>query len=318
MTDPDMADQSLVWPPEAATTIWPAPAKLNLFLHITGRRADGYHLLQTVFQILDYGDEMAFVPRADKTIRLVNQIDGVAENENLIWRAADLLKKSVAENISALPENYGVDIFLKKVLPMGGGLGGGSSNAATTLVALNHLWGLNYPVEKLADIGLTLGADVPVFVCGHSAWGEGVGEKLQPLTLPDRWYVVIHPDVHISTAELFEHSELTRDCTPITIRGFGSGSATRNVFEPLVCKQQPKVKEVLKLLFDYGTQASNPETDKPVIRPRLTGTGSCVFLECETETQAQNVHRAIAKDCGGCLNGFIARGVNESPLFRVV
>ena len=301
------SDQPCDWPEGAS--IWPSPAKLNLFLHITGRRADGYHLLQTVFQLLDVGDELAFVPRSDTTIRLVDQIDDVAEHENLVWRAASML----AQSASQLPVNPGVDIYLKKILPMGGGLGGGSSNAATTLVALNKIWQLEYPVEKLAEMGLALGADVPVFVHGLSSWAEGVGEKLQPLTLPERWYVVIHPGVHISTEQLFGHSELTRDCTPITIRGFCDGCVTRNVFEPLVCEQQASVQSAL----DHLTQAQQSHTSGRGEVPRLTGTGSCVFAACETELEARNVLRAVTETQQNSIGGFIAKGINESPLLRM-
>ena len=301
------ADQSPVWP-EAATA-WPSPAKLNLFLHITGRRDDGYHLLQTVFQLLDFGDELAFVARPDTTIRLAEQIETVKEQENLIWRAANLL----AESAHRLPENYGVDIYLKKILPMGGGLGGGSSNAATTLVALNKIWQLKYPVDKLAEIGLTLGADVPVFVHGLSSWAEGVGEKLHPLVLPERWFVVIHPGVHISTEQLFGHSELTRDCTPITIRGFNGGCATRNVFQPLACEQQASVSMAL----DYLAQAQHRLSEGIASEPRLTGTGSCVFVAVETELQARNVLSAVTETEKNSMSGFIAKGINKSPLLRM-
>ncbi len=319
-----MVDSTSGWP--AGIKIWPSPAKLNLFLHIVGRRHDGYHLLQTVFQILDYGDQLAFSPRDDGLIRLVDAIEGVAEHENLIWRAADLLKKTAGVELSS---NSGADIFLKKILPMGGGLGGGSSNAATTLVGLNNLWGLNYPLDKLAEIGLQLGADVPVFVQGQSAWAEGVGEILKPLSLPPRWYVVFHPGVHISTDELFQHSELTRDCTPITIRGFCSGSATRNVFQQLVCKQQPIVAEVLKLLLEFqpqadgcgsGSQAHPAILSEPEMTgPAMTGTGSCVFLACKEEGEARNVLRAVTErvPADSQVTGFVARGVSTSPLFKV-
>ena len=290
-------------------SVWPSPAKLNLFLHITGRRDDGYHLLQTVFQLLDVGDQLAFESRSDSVIRLVDQIESVAEKENLVWRAANVL----AQSAPSLQKNLGVDIYLKKILPMGGGLGGGSSNAATTLVALNKVWQLQYPIEKLAEIGLSLGADVPVFVRGLSSWAEGVGEKLQALTLPESWFVVIHPGVHISTEKLFGHSELTRDCTPITIRGFCDGRATRNVFEPLACKQQASVRVALARLAEarhsYSSESGNA--------PRLTGTGSCVFMACETESEARNVLSAVMETEENSMSGFVAKGINESPLVRM-
>lgn len=315
-----MVDPSTKQPLSGAAAIWPAPAKLNLFLHITGRRDDGYHLLQTVFQLLDFGDELTFVPRQDGIIRIVGGIAGVAQQDNLIWRAARLLKNSAADH----SDPCGADISVNKVLPMGGGLGGGSSNAATVLVALNKLWGLNYPLEKLASMGLDLGADVPVFVLGYSAWGEGVGEILQPVSLPNSWYVVIHPGVHVSTEELFGHSELTRDCTPITIAGFCSGSATRNVFQELVCEQQPKVAEVLKRLLDHcqqkdGQQQDGGGSDNLANTPRLTGTGSCVFVACRDECEAQNVLRAMTQGVtDDSVTGFVARGVNRSPLLSMV
>lgn len=312
-----MVAELLNWPPASGVKVWPAPAKLNLFLHITGRREDGYHLLQTVFQMLDFGDELAFEPRDDGVIRLADAINGVAEQDNLVWRAASLLKKAAVTEASG---NFGADIFLNKKLPMGGGLGGGSSNAATVLVALNQLWGLGYPVEKLAEIGLQLGADVPVFVHGHTAWAEGIGEILEPLTLPLRWYLVIYPGVHVSTVELFQHSELTRECTPITIRGFGSGSATGNVFQELVCRQQPVVSEVINVLLEQCSQAPSSDSDNLAYKPRMTGTGSCVFLAFDDESEARNMLRGVTQTviAGHRVTGFVARGVNQSPLLSMV
>ncbi|MEM7258760.1 MAG: 4-(cytidine 5'-diphospho)-2-C-methyl-D-erythritol kinase [Pseudomonadota bacterium] len=286
---------------------WPAPAKLNLFLHITGRRDDGYHLLQTVFQLLDYGDELAFTRRADQriTLTLSPANDALSGSDNLVLRAAALLQQHSGVSADAV---CGVDITLYKRLPAGAGLGGGSSDAATTLVALNHLWQLGLNIEVLAAFGLQLGADVPVFVRARSAWAEGVGEDLQPIELPDRWFVVINPSVHVATSTLFGCSQLTRDCTPITIRGFQNGVTTGNVFEPLVCRLEPRVAQALNELQQHAHQHGCKE-------PRMTGTGSSVFLECETQTRAQNVLDAVTGRVHG-LDGFIARGLDHSALLH--
>ncbi len=288
---------------------WPAPAKLNLFLHITGRRKDGYHLLQTVFQLLDYGDELAFEPRTDQRITLhVNPANELLTgSDNLVLRAANALVAAATAD-GQREKIGGVTITLEKKLPLGGGLGGGSSDAATTLVALNHLWQLGYPLDKLMQLGLTLGADVPVFVRGCSAWAEGVGEKLQPLTLKPSWYVVIHPGIHVATSALFNHSQLTRDCSPITIRGFRSGEHTSNVFEPLVCQHHSEVQQAIDLLTvaaqNTGTATGNP---------RMTGTGSCVFLRCEEKSGAQKVLSAVITT-EKKFSGFIAKGIDQSSL----
>ncbi len=185
-------------------TQWPSPAKLNLFLYITGQRADGYHDLQTLFQFLDVGDTLTITANNSGVIRLTPEIEGLPVEDNLIWRAATALQKSTKTN-------FGADIHLNKILPMGGGIGGGSSNAATTLIALNFLWQLNVPTSQLAEIGLQLGADVPVFVHGFAAFAEGVGEKLQPVSPAELWYLVVRPNVEISTASIFTHPELTRN-----------------------------------------------------------------------------------------------------------
>ena len=264
------------------TQIWLAPAKLNLFLHITGRRADGYHLLQTVFQLLDYGDELSFETTADGSISLATPMPGVDDDENLIVRAARLLQ-SHTQCFS------GAKININKVLPMGGGLGGGSSDAATTLVALNCLWKTSLSVDALASLGLQLGADVPVFVRGQTAWAEGVGENLTPVELPEHWYVVVNPCVHVSNAELFSHPELTRDCAAITIRGFHEGVGLCNVFQPLVSELYPAVGLALDALSQSAISCNVRTADGEIRSPLMTGTGASVFLACDSYAQAQNV-----------------------------
>lgn len=270
-------------------TSWPAPAKLNLFLHITGRRADGYHLLQSVFQFLDYGDSLAFTLRSDGGIRRNDTLPGVAPEQDLIYRAARLLQEHTRCS-------RGADIALHKHLPMGGGLGGGSSDAATTLVALNQLWQLGLPQAELANLGLKLGADVPVFIHGEAAWAEGVGEQLTPIDLPEPWFVVIIPPIQVATGEIFNAPELTRDCPPITIRDFLSGCGS-NVCQPLVAKRYPAVAEALEWLGQYG-------------RSIMTGTGACVFAAFDARTQAEEVFRQRPSG----WQGFVAQGKNRSPL----
>lgn len=280
---------------------WPAPAKLNLFLHITGRRADGYHLLQSVFQFLDYGDTLYFEPRADGEIHRLTAVPGVAPEQDLVVRAARRLQQAGGCRL-------GADIRIDKRLPMGGGLGGGSSDAATTLVALNRLWSLGLDQDRLAEIGLALGADVPVFVRGHAAWAEGVGEHLQPVDLPEPWFLVLIPPVTVSTAEVFAAGELTRDCPPIKIRDFlrvaDSGRADGrivNVCEPLVRQRYPEVDAIFNWL-----------SDKTPTVARMTGTGACLFAPFEDERQARQL-----LDQAPCA-GFVARGLNRSPLLARV
>ncbi len=268
---------------------WPAPAKLNLFLHVLGRRDDGYHRLQTVFQFVDYGDNIDFVVRDDGLIRRAGLVADVPEDQDLTIRAARLLQ-------AASGSPHGVDIALAKRLPKGGGLGGGSSDAATALVALNQLWGLGISASELAALALELGADVPVFVAGHAAWAEGVGEQLTPVTLPQPWFLVLCPAVTVSTAEVFSASELTRNSRPITISDFLAGRA-RNDCEPLVRQRYPPVDEALKWLSGYG-------------HARMTGTGACVFAAFDTAAEAQNARRALPAGC----EAFVARGCNRSPL----
>lgn len=266
---------------------WLAPAKLNLFLHITGRRADGYHRLQTVFQFLDFGDRLRFAVREDGRIRLRTPLPGVPPERDLSVRAARLLQAA-----SGTP--LGVDITLDKRLPLGGGLGGGSSDAATTLVALNRLWGTGLDAAALAELGLRLGADVPVFVRGRAAWAEGVGERLTPVDLPEPWYLVLCPPVHVSTAEVFSAPQLQRDCPPITIRDFLAGRPTRNVCEPVVRARHPEVAAALEALSAFG-------------EARMTGTGACGFVAFERQTQARDALAALEAR----WPGFVARGMNS-------
>jgi 4-diphosphocytidyl-2-C-methyl-D-erythritol kinase len=269
---------------------WPAPAKLNRFLHVTGRRPDGYHQLQTVFQFLDYSDFLTFRLREDGIIRRQTALPGVPADQDLAVRAARLLQQA-----AALP-NRGVDIMIEKRLPMGGGLGGGSSDAATALVALNYLWNAGFSSEDLARLGLRLGADVPLFVHGYAAWAEGVGEHLVPMDLDEPWFVVLDPSVHISTRRVFADPELTRNTQPITISDFLSGHGG-NDCEAVVTKRYPQVREALDWLSQFGCA-------------RMTGTGACVFAGFPTEGDA----RAILTQLPTALCGFVARGLNRSPL----
>ena len=268
---------------------WPSPAKLNLFLHITGQREDGYHELQTVFQFLDYCDELQFEISDDPAIELLTPIAGVNNDDNLVVSAAVLLQQHV-------DIDQGVKITLSKKLPMGGGLGGGSSNAATTLVALNQLWQCGLSNVELAQLGLELGADVPVFIHGSAAWAEGIGEKLTTITPPEPWYVVIVPDCHVSTAEIFSAPELTRDCEHITMSRFLSGEG-RNVCEDVVRSHYQAVSEALDWLAQFG-------------QSRMTGTGACVFAGFDSQQKAQQVVNNLPKD----WQGFVAKACNQSPL----
>ncbi len=268
---------------------WPAPAKINLFLHIIGRRDDGYHLLQTVFQFLDCSDELAFSMREDGQVRRLNEVEGVDESEDLTVRAARSLQQASGTSM-------GVGIHINKRLPMGGGLGGGSSDAATTLVALNRLWGLNLPQQQLAEIGLSLGADVPVFVRGQAAWAEGVGEDMTSIELPEPWFLVLVPACHVSTAEIFAAPELTRDAQSLKIPAFLEGQGI-NVCEVVVRKRYPQVDEALNWLSQYG-------------QARMSGTGACVFAAFANEADA----RHALQQRPAAWQGFVAKGLNRSPL----
>ncbi|MEZ5568245.1 MAG: 4-(cytidine 5'-diphospho)-2-C-methyl-D-erythritol kinase [Halioglobus sp.] len=262
-----------------------SPAKLNLFLHITGRRADGLHELQTVFQLLDWGDTLRFSTDTSGAVGLSGDDLGLAPDDNLITRAASLLRHG----------NHGVRIHVTKRIPAGGGLGGGSSNAATTLLALNRLWQCGLSTAELTTLGKTLGADVPVFVGGHSAWAEGTGDILTPLELPERWYLIVAPDCHVSTAEIFSHRQLTRNSPHIKMSAFFQGYS-RNDCQPLVRRLYPVVDEALTLLEQFG-------------EARLTGTGACVFVSFDTAEQAQDACSRLPSE----WSGIVARGVNRSP-----
>jgi 4-diphosphocytidyl-2-C-methyl-D-erythritol kinase len=274
---------------------FPAPAKLNLFLYITGQRADGYHTLQTLFQFLDYGDTLGVELRTDGIIRLLTPVAGVPDEENLIVRAARLLMRE-AQRTGRLPAGSGADIQIDKRLPMGGGLGGGSSNAATVLVALNHLWHCGLSVDELAELGLTLGADVPVFVRGHAAFAEGVGEILTPVEPEEKWYLVAHPGVSIPTPTIFRDPELPRNTPKRSIETLLKCEFS-NDCEVIARKRFRKVDEALTWLLEYAPS-------------RLTGTGACVFAEFDTESAALQV----LEQAPAWLHGFVARGVNLSPL----
>ncbi len=277
---------------------WPAPAKLNLFLQITGKREDGYHNLQTVFQFLDVADRLRFEVRDDGKILRKTDHEGVKAEDDLVVKAAKALQQTT-------DCSFGADIYLQKLLPMGGGVGGGSSDAATTLVVLNHLWETGLGVEDLSKIGLQLGADVSVFIHGHAAFAEGVGEKLTAVEPTEACYLVVKPEVHISTAEIFNDKELTRDSDAIRICDLQIGTANEasvfdelgNVFEPVIARQYPEIAEIIQLLRKNA-------------KARLTGTGACVFASYESQQEAQQAMQLLPDNC----SAFIAKGLNQSPL----
>ena len=268
------------------TLTLPAPAKLNLFLHVTGRRADGYHQLQTLFQLLDWGDQLHFSANSSGLITLDDGGLDIPQQDNLIVRAARLLQQ----------DTLGAHIRLEKQIPAGGGLGGGSSDAATTLLALNHLWGLDRGRIELQALGAELGADVPVFVGGHTAWAEGIGEILTPVELPQRWFLILVPDCEVSTAEIFSHQELTRNSPAIKMAAFFEGDS-RNDCQPLVRRLYPEVDNALKRLENFG-------------EARLTGTGACVFSSFGTATEARAAQRQLPRE----WTSIVAQGINESPV----
>ena len=277
------------------TESWPAPAKLNLFLHITGRRTDGYHTLQTIFQFLDLGDVLRFEVTPDAHISRATPLPGVPEERDLTIRAARLLRETAGVTAGAV-------IHLEKHIPLGGGLGGGSSDAATTLLALNHLWGCGLRLEALAALGIRLGADVPVFVHGHAAWAEGVGEILLPADPAEVWYVVLAPRVSVSTAEVFagfdNNPDLTPVSPPITIRDFHAGR-TRNDLEPVIRRLIPDVDNALTWLRNFGDA-------------RMTGSGACVFLPV---VSAQRGYEILARRPDSVpAQGFVTRGRNVHPV----
>jgi 4-diphosphocytidyl-2-C-methyl-D-erythritol kinase len=268
---------------------YPAPAKLNLFLHVVGRRPDGYHELQSVFRFIDYGDKLQIVAREDDVLRRVNEVAGLPPSGDLCLRAARLLRERTGCR-------RGVDIHLEKRLPMGGGLGGGSSDAATVLLVLNALWDLHVPRATLAQWSLELGADVPVFVRGDNAFAEGIGEKLTPITLPPAWYVVLVPPVAVPTAVVFRDAELTRNTNRMTMSAFFAGGL-RNDLEPVVCRLYPAIRDHLDWLRQQAPAW-------------LTGSGACVFSSFEQEQQARKVFAARPPH----MQGFVARGLDSHPL----
>ncbi|HEY1033732.1 MAG TPA: 4-(cytidine 5'-diphospho)-2-C-methyl-D-erythritol kinase [Pseudoxanthomonas sp.] len=279
------------FPADQGWSAWPAPAKLNLFLQIIGRRADGFHLLQTVFRILAWGDTVYLRLRNDDQVRRVgDSVPGVAEADDLLVRAARLLQSEA--NV-----DQGADIGIEKRIPAGGGFGGGSSDAATVLAALDLLWGTNLGMERLAGLGLRLGADVPVFVRGENAWAEGVGEALAPLGLPPAWYLVADPGIHVPTAGLFQSPDLTRDAAPAKISDFVSGSLLGNAFEPVVRRREPAIEAVFSALSHVG-------------RPRLTGSGGGCFVEFANRAAAEDA--LVSLPAG--LRAWVAEGAARSPL----
>ena len=274
---------------------WPAPAKLNLFLQVTGRRPDGYHVLQTVFRLLDWGDWIGLRPRPDGVIRRQGgSAPGVAEDDDLTIRAARLLQS--AGNVGE-----GADISIEKSIPAGAGLGGGSSDAATVLVALNALWGCALEPATLARLGLRLGADVPVFVHGRNAWAEGVGERLAAIALPPAWYVLVDPGVHAGTGELFQAPDLTRDAAPATIADFVSGAVFGNAFEPVLRRREPAVETAFAMLAEVGI-------------PRLTGSGSGCFVEFDDRTVAVAALDLLSRRLPQGMRAWMAAGASRSPL----
>lgn len=270
--------------------VFPAPAKLNLFLHVVGRRKDGYHLLQTALRFIDYGDELSFSVRADGAIRRTTALEGVPAEQDLSVRAAQALQRETGCR-------EGADIGIVKRLPMGGGLGGGSSDAATTLIALNRLWRTGLTRDRLQQLALTLGADVPVFVFGKNAFAEGIGERLQALQLPPAWYLILVPELAVSTAEIFSAAELTRNTNAITIAAFSVGQG-RNDLEPVVCRRYPQVARYLDWLRRFGDA-------------RMTGSGACVFCAFDSDEQARRVLSELPAD----MRGFVARGLDRHPLW---
>ena len=269
-----------------------SPAKLNLFLHITGQRGDGYHELQTLFQLLDWGDRLQFKSDNSGEISLHGADLGIPAEQNLIVKAAQALPRNTSKQ--------GVSIHLEKRIPEGGGLGGGSSNAATTLLAMNYLWNLRLGDKALQKIGAKLGADVPVFVAGHTAWAEGIGEFLTPVELPETWYLVIAPGCHVSTAEIFSNEQLTRNTSPIKMAAFFEGNS-RNDCQQLVRNLHKEVDNALNWLDNFGTA-------------KLTGTGACVFASFDDEQAATSALSQLPES----MSGFVARGINTSPVLNAL
>jgi len=277
---------------------WPAPAKLNLFLHITKQREDGYHELQTVFQFINMSDRLRFVVNDSGVIKRKTDNEGIKAEDDLVVKAAQALQSFTATS-------QGVDIYLQKLLPLGGGVGGGSSDAATTLVALNYLWETELALDDLMQMGLKLGADVPVFIQGKAAFAEGVGEKLTPINPLEPWYLVVQPEINVSTAQIFNDSQLTRDCSSIRICDLQIGTPDEllvlgelgNGFEPIVAKQHPEIAEVINYLGQYS-------------KARLTGTGACVFCAFYSKDEAEQVLATLPD----CWAAYVVKGLTQSPL----
>lgn len=269
---------------------FPAPAKLNLGLKVTGRRPDGYHLLETVFHFLDYGDIVSISVRNDGVIERASELAGVPAEKDLVIRAAHVLREATSCML-------GATISVEKNIPMGGGLGGGSSDAATVLLALNHLWGTGLDRDALMKLGVKLGADVPVFIFGNSAFATGIGDCLQAIDVPEMWYCVFHPGINVPTAEIFSSKLLTRDSVPSIMPILETTQRRRNDLQSVVCEMYPAVSELLSELKEYGL-------------PLMTGSGSCCFIEVESKSEADKVYRSMS----GRYSGFVAKGVSRHPL----
>ena len=273
-----------------------APAKINLFLHITGRRADGYHTLQSVFQLLDFYDTIHLKPTKSGEIKRINEIKGVPASQDLCALAASALQLKTGCKL-------GVEFIVEKCIPMGGGLGGGSSDAATVLLALNQLWQLDLSREELMQIGLNLGADVPVFVFGQNAWAEGIGEQLTKIDLPEQYYVVLTPPIHVSTRDVFANSRLTRDTKPLKIADFSSGANSdefRNDLETIVCEEFPAVATTLNWLNQFGLA-------------KMSGSGASVFVAVNSKQKADEILAQKPEN----VTGFVAKGLKQHPLFSL-
>jgi len=282
--------------------IWPAPAKLNHFLHIIDQRDDGYHLLQSAIQFIDLCDELSFAARKDAKVTCQNSSGEISQEDDLCVKSAKLLQSKIGTDL-------GADIHVKKNVPIGAGLGGGSSDAATTMIALNKIWGCGLQTQDLEQLAIQLGADVPVFIRGHACWVEGIGEQLEKITMDELWYVVVFPHVHLNTQEMFAHPDLTRNCAPLRIRDFLAVSSglknshepvklgtLQNVFEP-IARRHPAIERAFQCLSQHGVA-------------RLSGSGSGIFLACESKEQAEE----IAANCDEEFTSFVTKGLNESPV----
>lgn len=278
---------------EDGACAYAAPAKLNLMLHIVGRRADGFHLLETVFRFVDLQDTVYVKVRTDGQIVLHTLIEGVAPEQDLSVKAARLLQQASGSHL-------GADLWVEKKIPMGGGLGGGSSDAATVLLALNQLWAVHFSRDRLIELGVGLGADVPVFIYGQNAFATGVGEVLTPISLEKQWYVILRPNVHVATAKIFTHEGLTRNSIPSIMRTLTTSQQRHNDMQAVVVAEYPQVAEALQVLTKYG-------------QPLMTGSGSCVFLELDSEDEAKQVYQALAER----YEVYCVQGLPEHPLLSL-